>query len=195
MSLLEELSDAELVERVCQSDLSALGGLFDRHYAQVYRTALAVTQDSAVAEDIAQDCFLKLYRYADSIDTTLPLAPWLYRVTVNLSYTWISRQKKRRVSLETMVDYLMSPMWLSPDQVAERQEVQDQVRRAIQELNFNQQIVVVLHYMSGLSLEEIADILKCPVGTVKSRLYYARENLRHKLNSVNWVHEVAHGFV
>jgi RNA polymerase sigma-70 factor (ECF subfamily) len=69
------------------------------------------------------------------------------------------------------------------------------VRRAIQELNFNQQIVVVLHYMSGLSLEEIADILKCPVGTVKSRLYYARENLRHKLNSVNWVHEVAHGFV
>lgn len=195
MSLLEELSDAELVERVCRSDLSALGGLFDRYYAQVYRTALAVTQDSAVAEDIAQDCFLKLYRYAGSIDTTLPLAPWLYRVTVNLSYTWISRQKKRRVSLETMVDYLMSPMWLSPDQVAERQEVQDQVRRAIQELNFNQQIVVVLHYMSGLSLEEIADILKCPVGTVKSRLYYARENLRHKLNSVNWVHEVAHGFV
>ncbi len=195
MSLLEELSDAELVERVCRSDLSALGGLFDRYYAQVYRTALAVTQDSAVAEDIAQDCFLKLYRYAGSIDTTLPLAPWLYRVTVNLSYTWISRQKKRRVSLETMVDYLMSPMWLSPDQVAERQEVQDQVRRAIQELNFNQQIVVVLHYMSGLSLEEIADILGCPVGTVKSRLYYARENLRHKLNSVNWVHEVAHGFV
>ncbi|NWG15275.1 MAG: RNA polymerase sigma factor [Chloroflexi bacterium] len=191
---LTEPSDAELVTLVCQGDLSALGGLFDRYYTQIYRTALAIAQDSDVAEDIVQDCFLKLHRYAGSIDTSLPLAPWLYRVTVNLSYTWISRQKKRRVSLESMVDYLMSPMWLSPDQVAERQEVQNQVRRAIQELNFNQQIVVILHYMSGLSLEEIAEILECPVGTVKSRLYYARENLRHKLTSVNWVQEVAHGF-
>src|SRR5512133_222591 len=100
MSLTEpEASDAELIERVRQDNLSALGALFDRYYAQVYRTAVAITQDSAVAEDIAQDCFLKLHRYANRIDTSLPLAPWLYRVTVNLSYTWVSRQKKRRVSL------------------------------------------------------------------------------------------------
>ncbi|MBI5667100.1 MAG: RNA polymerase sigma factor [Chloroflexi bacterium] len=195
MSLTEpEPSDAALVERVRQNDLNALGGLFDRYYAQVYRTAAAITQDSAVAEDVAQDCFLKLHRYADRIDTSLPLAPWLYRVTVNLSYTWVSRQKKRRVSLEAVVDCLMSPAWHSPDHVAEHNELQDQVRQAIGELNFNQRVVVVLHYLSGLSLEEIAEILDCPVGTVKSRLYYARENLRHKLHTVSWAQEVAHGF-
>ncbi len=195
MSLTElEPSDALLVERVRQSDLSALGSLFDRYYAQVFRTAVAITQDTADAEDIAQDCFLKLYHYADRIDTNLPLPPWLYRVTVNLSYTWVSRQKKRRVSLESVVDCLMSPSWLSPDHLAENNELQDQVRQAIGELNFNQRVVVVLHYLSGLSLEEIAEALDCPVGTVKSRLYYARENLRHKLHTVNWAQEVAHGF-
>jgi RNA polymerase sigma-70 factor (ECF subfamily) len=195
MTLTEtDPSDAELIERVRASDLSALGGLFDRYYAQVYRAALAITQDNAVADDIAQDCFLKVHRYANRIDTSLPLAPWLYRVTVNLSYTWISRQKKRRVSLETVVDRLISPIWSSPDHIAEHSEVQSQVREAIRELNFNQRVVVVLHYMSGLSLEEIADVTNCPVGTVKSRLYYARENLRRRLDTVNWPHEVAHGF-
>jgi RNA polymerase sigma-70 factor (ECF subfamily) len=187
-------SDAQLIERVRANDLSALGGLFDRYYTQVYRAAVAITQDSAVAEDIAQDCFLKVHRYANRIDTNLPLAPWLYRVTVNLSYTWISRQKKRRVSLEAMVDRLISPTWLSPDHLAEHSEVQEKVRAAVRELNFNQRVVVVLHYLNGLNLDEIAEILDCPVGTIKSRLYYARENLRRRLDLSDWPQEVAHGY-
>jgi RNA polymerase sigma-70 factor (ECF subfamily) len=195
MTLREaETSDAQLIEAVRANNLDALGKLFDRYYTQIYRTALGITQDSAVAEDIAQDCFLKVHRYANRIDTNLPLAPWLYRVTVNLSYTWVSRQKKRRVSLESVVDYLISPAWHSPDHIAEQQEIQDQVRQAIKELNFNQRVVVVLHYLSGLSLEEISEILDCPPGTVKSRLYYARESLRRRLDQVNWPHEVAHGY-
>ncbi len=179
-----DLTDAALIERLCQDDLEALGGLFDRYYPQVYRTAYAITRDSDVADDIAQDCFLKLHQYARRIDTSLPLAPWLYRVTVNLSYTWISRRLKRRVSLETLVDRLMSPAWLAPDHVAEFSELQTQIREAVSQLNFNQRVVVILHYMCGLSLEEIGSILDCPDGTVKSRLYYARENLRRTLGGL-----------
>jgi RNA polymerase sigma-70 factor (ECF subfamily) len=174
--------------------LDALGALFDRYYAQVYRTAAAITRDNAVAEDIAQDCFLKLHQYAHRIDVSLPLAPWLYRVTVNLSYTWISRRQKRRISLEALVDHLMSPSWHAPDQLAENSEVQQHVRQAISELPFNQRVVIVLHYLSALSLEEIAEILDCPVGTVKSRLYYARENLRRRLDDSHRISEVAHGY-
>lgn len=189
-----EPSDAHLVERIRQNDLDALGVIFDRYYAQVYRSAYAITQDPAVAEDIAQDCFLRVHRYAHRIDTSLPLIPWLYRVTVNLSYTWVTRQKRRRVSLEAVIDRLISPSWLAPDQVAEHIETQEAVRQAIGELSFNQRVVVVLHYLSGLSLEEIATVLECPVGTVKSRLYYARENLRRRLNVVDWIGKVAHEF-
>jgi len=187
-------SDAALIARLCENDLSALGSLFDRYYPQIYRTAYAILRDSAVAEDIAQDCFLKLHQYARRIDTSLPLAPWLYRVTVNLSYSWISRRRNRRVSLEALVDQLMSPAISAPDHLAEKGEIERRVRAAVAELPFNQRVVVVLYYLSGRSLEEIADILTCPVGTVKSRLYYARETLRRRLGDWQQTFEVAHGY-
>ncbi|MDX2159945.1 MAG: RNA polymerase sigma factor [bacterium] len=182
---LDEQSDASYIERLRAGDISALGGLFDRYYAQVFRTAAAITRDEDVAKDLTQDCFLKLLHYAPRIDTALPLAPWLYRVTVNLSYTWISRRQKRRVSIETLVDRLVSPAYDAPDRVAEFSEVQRAIRLAISQLHFNQRVVIVLHYLCGLSLEEIGEILDCPVGTVKSRLYYARENLRPRLGEVH----------
>ncbi len=189
-----ENSDAALIDRLRNNQLDALGELFDRYYAQIFRTALAITHDNQVAEDITQDCFLRLHRYAYRIDTSLPLAPWLYRVTVNLSYTWISRHKKRNVSLEAVVDYLMSPARYAPDKMAESAGLQQEVREAIRALSFNQRVVVVLHYLNGLSLEDIAETLDCPVGTIKSRLYYARENLRYKLGNVYGEPQIAHGF-
>jgi RNA polymerase sigma-70 factor (ECF subfamily) len=187
-------SDAALIARLCEHDLSALGLLFDRYYPQIYRTACAILRDSAAAEDIAQDCFLKLHQHARRIDTSLPLAPWLYRVTVNLSYSWISRRRNRRVSLEALVDRLMSPAVSAPDHLAEKSETERRVRAAVAELPFNQRVVVVLYYLSGRSLEEIADILSCPVGTVKSRLHYARETLRRRLGDWQQTFEVAHGY-
>lgn len=194
MTSVEECGDAALIERLRGNDLDALGLLFDRYYPQVYRTAVGITHDSAVAEDIAQDCFLRLHHYANRVDTSLPLAPWLYRVTVNLAYTWITRRQKRRVSLEALVDHLTAPPASAPDQLAEHNELHAEVRRAVEELPFNQRAVVVLHYLSGLSLEEIAVVVECPLGTVKSRLYYARETLRRKLGGVSVESEVAHGY-
>ncbi len=194
VAVLPDASDARLIERLRANDLDALGVLFDRYYAQVYRTAAAITRDHAAADDIAQDCFLRLHRYAKRIDTDLPLAPWLYRVTVNLSYTWAARHYRRRVSLESVVDFLMSPARSAPDALAERAHIREEVRQAIQALSFNQRVVVVLYYLNGLSLEEIAETLECPVGTVKSRLYYARENLRHRLGGIGEEPQIAHGY-
>jgi RNA polymerase sigma-70 factor (ECF subfamily) len=192
-------TDAQLIERLRQNDFDALGKLFDRYYVQVYRTALAITRDEAFADDIAQDCFLKLHQYAQRIDTSLPLAPWLYRVTVNLSYSWITRRQKRRVSIETVVDQLMSPTWYAPEHLAEQDEVQRHVRAAVEELPRNQRDVVLLYYLGGHSIEEIAHILDCPLGTVKSRLHYARETLRARLSQlaqdiISSMYEVSHGY-
>jgi RNA polymerase sigma-70 factor (ECF subfamily) len=188
-----EPGDAELVKRLQAGDLDALGVLFDRYYAQIFRTAVAITHDEDAAEDIVQDCFLRLHRYANRIDTDLTLPPWLYRVTVNLAYTWLSRHHKRRVSLESVIDYLMSPARSTPDYAFEIAGLQTEVHAAIAELRFNQRVVVVLHYLNGLSVDDIASILDCPVGTVKSRLYYARENLRHQLVRTMGEPQLAHG--
>jgi RNA polymerase sigma-70 factor (ECF subfamily) len=190
------LSDSELIDRLRQDDLDALGVLFERYRDRVFRTALVIVRDPAVAEDILQDCFLKVYANAQRIDTERPLAPWLYRVTVNLSYTWLSRGKNRRTSLEAVVDMLISPMKQAPDRLTEQTELRQNVRKAINDLSIDQRVVVVLYYLNALSLQDIAEILDLPIGTVKSRLFYARENLRGKLGTnMQWLPEVAHGYV
>ncbi len=188
-------SDGDLIRRLQQADLDALGVLFERYRLQVYRTALAIVRDPVVAEDILQDCFLKVHNNAARLDTERPLAPWLYRVTVNLAYTWLSRGKNRRASLDNVVDRIAGPMKQAPDQLTEQVELRQNVRKAIEELHIDQRVVVVLYYLNGLSLQDIAQILDLPVGTVKSRLYYARENLRGKLGqNLMWLPEVAHGY-
>jgi RNA polymerase sigma-70 factor (ECF subfamily) len=189
------LSDSELIDRLRQDDLDALGVLFERYRDRVFRTALVIVRDPAVAEDILQDCFLKVYANAQRIDTERPLAPWLYRVTVNLSYTWLSRGKNRRTSLEAVVDMLISPMKQAPDRLTEQTELRQNVRKAINDLSIDQRVVVVLYYLNALNLQDIAEILDLPIGTVKSRLFYARENLRGKLGTnMQWLPEVAHGY-
>lgn len=187
-------TDSDLIERLRHEDLSALEFLFERYQPQVHRTAYAITHDSAAADDILQDVMLKVYRHAHRIDTTLPLAPWLYRVTVNLAYTWTTRSRNRWVSIENMVDHLVSPIRGAPDKLAEQRESQTRIRNAIDALHVNQRVVVMLHYLEDMDLQEIAEVLELPVGTVKSRLYYARENLRRQLGSMDWETGMAHGY-
>ena len=173
--------DGQLVVQLQAGDLESLGVLYERHKTRVYRTALAITHDPSAAEDILQDCFLRAYKYAHRIDSSLPLEPWLYRVTVNLAYSWETGRKRWQTPLEGAIDRLVSSKRQSPEWQVEVSEVHRRVAEAIVSLNLNQRIVVVLYYLNSLSLKEIADILDCPVGTVKSRLHYGRENLGRKL--------------
>jgi len=174
--------DTPLIQKLQAGDLEALGALYDQYRLTVYRTALAVTRDPEAAEDILQDAFLRLQAHADQVNSELPLAPWLYRVTVNLSYTWLTRRNRWRVPLGDFIDQLIGPAKHNPEPVAERRDEQRLMQRAIDALAFSQRVVIVLYYLNNLSLQEIADILGCPVGTVKSRLHYGRENLRELLN-------------
>jgi RNA polymerase sigma-70 factor (ECF subfamily) len=175
--------DSELIQRVCDGDLSALGTLYDRYRLLVFHTALAITHDRQSAEDILQECFLKLNTYAKRIDLTLPLEPWLYRVTVNLAYTWVSRRSRWLTSIETMIDRLVAPARTSSEYHAELSELQTLIQQAIDSLPPNQRMTVILYYLNDLSLKEISYILDCPVGTVKSRLHYGREHLKQCLHA------------
>jgi RNA polymerase sigma-70 factor (ECF subfamily) len=194
--------DSDLIMRLRSNDLSALEVLFDRYQRQVHRTALLITRDAAVADDILQEVMLKLYQHAHRIDTALLLAPWLYRVTVNLAYSWATRTQRRWISIEGLVDQLVSPIRHAPDKQAEQHETELQIRNAIESLPLNQRTVVVLHYLNELDLAEIAEILELPLGTVKSRLYYARETLRRllgdtfriEMQAMGWESGEAHGY-
>ena len=175
------LTDRELIQRLCDGDLEALGTLYDRYRLLVFHTALAVTHDRQAAEDILQECFLKLNTYAKRIDVGLPLEPWLYRVTVNQAYTWVSRRSRWLTSLESMLDRLVAPMRTNTEYHAEMSELQAMIQQAIDALPPSQRMTVILYYVNDLSLKEISYILDCPIGTVKSRLHYGREQLKRQL--------------
>jgi RNA polymerase sigma-70 factor (ECF subfamily) len=166
-------SDAELIERLRDQQVEAPGLLFDRYYVQIYRTALTITHDDATSLMISPRTASCADQHASRIDTSLPLMPWLYRVAVNLSYTWITRRQKRRISLEALVDQLISPPSWGPEQQAEQGET---IRRACSRRSpscpsTSRPSFCAPHDLSDLPLEAIAEFLQAPLGTVKSRLY------------------------
>ncbi|MCK5313541.1 MAG: RNA polymerase sigma factor [Anaerolineales bacterium] len=177
----EKISDRELVLQLQSGSLEALGTLYDRHRRLVYRTALAITSDTDSTADLLQDVFLRLHRFAKNIDPSRPLEPWLYRMTINLTYDWIKRRNRLPRPLEGVADWLISTGKNPPYEAVERNDEWHQVQKAIAALPLTQRIVVTLYYLNDLNLKEIADILDVPVGTVKSRLYYGRIALKRNL--------------
>jgi RNA polymerase sigma-70 factor, ECF subfamily len=178
---MEAVSDSELVISLQAGSLEALGVLYDRHRRLVFRTALAITGDADAAADLLHDVFLRLFRFAAHIDSHRPLEPWLYRMTTNLSYTWVKRRQRWLRPLEDVADWLASTRKDTPSYQAELDDSWRQVQQAISSLPLSHRGVVVLYYVDDLSLQEISEILDIPVGTVKSRLHYGRQALKQSL--------------
>jgi RNA polymerase sigma-70 factor (ECF subfamily) len=178
---LEPIPDADLIVRLQAGSLEALGVLYDRHRNLVYRTALAITGDAEAAGDLLQDVFLRLHRFADHVDVQRPLEPWLYRMTTNLSYTWVKRRRRWFYSLDDVAEWISGARRDSPASQAETDETWRSVQQAVLSLPLSHRGVVVLYYVNDLSLQEISEILDIPVGTVKSRLHYGRQALKKHL--------------
>jgi RNA polymerase sigma-70 factor (ECF subfamily) len=175
--------DTLLVRRIQIGDMAAFETLFHKYQNAIYRTALAITRDPGAAEEVLQDCFYKTYLNIMKITGEGSLSPWLHRVAVNLSCNAL---KKRRVWLEpieSIAEYFFTDPHHSPENVAERAELQGTMREVINTLSLKHRIVVILHYLQDFSLPEIAYILDLPVGTIKSRLHHARNELREKLQT------------
>lgn len=178
---MEAISDSELALRLQAGSLEALGVLYDRHRGLVFRTALAITGDAEAAADLLHDVFLRLHRFAAHIDSHRPLEPWLYRMTTNLSYTWVKRRQRWFRPLEDVADWLAGTRKDTPAYQAEMDDSWRQVQQAVSSLPLSHRGVVVLYYVNDLSLQEISEILDIPVGTVKSRLHYGRQALKLSL--------------
>ncbi len=174
--------DSDLVRKLQTGNLEALGALYDRHQGLVFRTALAITGDSDAAADLLQEVFLRLHRFASHIDVSRPLEPWLYRMTTNLSYTWVKRHNRLLQPLEDVADWITGNRKDSPAVRSELDESWRQVQQAISSLPLSHRGVVVLYYVNELSVQEIAKILSIPAGTVKSRLHYGRQALKKSLD-------------
>jgi len=163
-------------------DLDAFEAFFARHRGLIERTAYALVGDRQAAEEVLQDTFLRAYRHRASLRTDVSPVPWLYRVALNLCY---SRLARRRLAEEPIGDTTAELRDHTPEpaDLIEREELRRSVRRGVAALPEKHQLVIVLYYLHGLSLQETASTLGIRLGTTKSRIHYALHALREHLGS------------
>jgi RNA polymerase sigma-70 factor (ECF subfamily) len=174
-------TDHDLVYAARDGDTIAFDALFYRYRDGIFRLGLAITRDPSAAEEIVVDTFARAHRALARLEPDASLRPWLYRVAVNLSYNRRPRKGLVLSSLDDAIDVALANEDGSPSHVAEQAELRRFVLAAVDQLGPKHRLVVMLHYLNGLNLTEIAEVVDCPVGTVKSRLHYALRRLRTHL--------------
>jgi RNA polymerase sigma-70 factor (ECF subfamily) len=174
-------TEKQLIEGCRRGDPEAFRALFEKYKDLVYSVALRYSGDPAVAQDIAQDTFLKLFSALGSFRGDSNFEAWLYRMVVNSCFD--QKRKTRRLTplLDGILDALRTPDVSVLDEVL-RSEMSTYVRSVVDGLPANQKMVVVLRYTQGLSYEEIAGILGCSTGTIASRLNRAHKLLERRLS-------------
>lgn len=189
----EEADDRPLVERARKRDNEAFEELVRRHQARIYGLCYHLTSNHEDANDLAQDSFIKAWNALPGFRGDASFVTWLYRIATNNCLTHL---KQRRNSLPhlslndldsnaendpTMVG-LVSPN--TPRREAQISELQKRLNEALLKLSEEHRMVVTLHDVQGLSHVEIAEILGCNPGTVRSRLFYARQQLQAWLSDL-----------
>lgn len=173
--------DSALILKARAGDMAAFEAIYNKYRMQVYRTAMGLVRNADVADEIVQDCFVRVHGNLHKLDGERGLAPWLHRVTVNLCYSYLTRNRAKADYLDETVEEMSANPVFGPEGHALRAELRAALQEGIESLEFAHKCVVVLYYLQGFTVEEIAYTLQCPVGTVKSRLFYAREALRARL--------------
>jgi RNA polymerase sigma-70 factor (ECF subfamily) len=166
--------DAALVLAARRGSADALGALFDRYWRTVWRAAYAVTGQRELANDAAQDAFLRAAGALDRFDVSRPLQPWLVRIAVNRALDLV-RAQRRLVS----IDEAGEPA------AFEEPALDDELLSSLARLDPERRAVVALHYWFDFTTPEIAEVLGIPVGTVASRLSRALHDLRAHLEARN----------
>lgn len=175
-----------------QDDRAVFEALVDAHYRRIYNRILRIVRSEEEAADLTQEAFVRAYRAFSHLRAEGASSAWLRRIATNLALDHLRRRKTAvpTVPLDPLTaegdfthipeiaDTSMDPLRLSLTN--ERARV---IRAAVQELSDDYRIVIVLHHMEDMGVEEIAEILHAPVGTVKSRLSRARKALQRRLAS------------
>ncbi len=176
-----------LVKQSQQGNTRAFEQLITMYQDRVYAMSYQLTGNRADAEDLAQNVFIKAYRSLPTFRNEADFGTWLYRITVNLSINE-KRKKKPDVYLDNPVqtqDGEMPRMVVSdtesPEEAYEKKEFRDMIREALGELSTEHRAVLVLREMQGYSYDEIAVMLDCSLGTIKSRINRARLTLKKEI--------------
>jgi len=187
-------SDEELMEACKTGDSFAFEMLYQRYQKPIYNFIRHLIKDASLAEDYTQETFLRVYSNRKKYRRQASFVPWIYRIARNLCYNELKRQERYATvswhqPVSTESGDILEMLDIIPDKtplVDERliaSEYHQRVEQAIDILPEIHRQILILRYYQDLSYEEIAKVMNCKIGTVKSRLFYAQKMLKAKLKN------------
>ncbi|MCX7887547.1 MAG: sigma-70 family RNA polymerase sigma factor [Verrucomicrobiae bacterium] len=190
--VLSALSDRELVERCQRGQLEAYGELVNRYRNRVFALALSMVRNEEDATDLCQETFVKGWQAIRGFRKNASFYTWLYRIATNLCIDY-ARRRERRATVEfeetvdpdTDVDVEVPPSNQPlPTEEVRRRELRELIEAAIEKLSPEHRLVIQLREFEGLDYASLARVVGCSIGTVMSRLHYARKHLQKLLKKV-----------
>jgi RNA polymerase sigma-70 factor, ECF subfamily len=177
---MEAVNERELVERCRSGDERAFQDLVDRYKNLVFALIARTVQDRSRAEDLAQDVFLRIHRGLPYFRGEARLSTWIYRIVANVCLQTSAHAPPvslddRRASHQARAS--------APDRQFGDLELKDRLEKAIARLPPNARLLVAAHYLEGVRYEDLAEALQLPLGTVKTQLYRAKQQLRRMLET------------
>jgi RNA polymerase sigma-70 factor (ECF subfamily) len=168
----------ELIARIADGDRDALASFFRQYADRVYRYALTLVRDRALAEEVVQETMLAVWKGAGTFRGGGKLSTWVLGIARHKGLDKL-RQERQSAKLETKHDE--PDTVIEPEREAARELLQDRVRAALEKLPAEHRETIILAFYHGLSYREIAELMECPEGTVKSRIFYAKEQMKRIL--------------
>jgi len=181
--------DQELVLRVQQGDKSAFDLLVIKYQHRIVHLVNRYVKDPYEAQDVAQDTFIKAYRALGDFRGDSAFYTWLYRIAINTAKNYLLSRSRRHydheIDVQDAEQVEAAPQLRNietPEDVLMNEQVVQVIRSAIEKLPEEMRVAITLREFEGMSYEEIAEAMDCPIGTVRSRIFRAREAIDEKLN-------------
>lgn len=184
MEIVPTFDELAAINAAIAGDQAAFGSLVRAYQRRVYAAAYSLVRNREDALEIAQESFVKAFRAMDRFDPTMPFYPWLYRIVRNTSLNRIKKRKRRgEQSLDSMMEkgFDVRNNGRSSREHVELGDLKSEIRAALDQLTADHQEIIRLRHFLELSYDEIAQCLDIPQGTVMSRLYAARKQLKKVL--------------
>lgn len=171
------MEDADLVQLCKDGDMGAFEQLFYKHQKQIYNISYRMMNNQEDALDLTQEIFLRAYQKIGKYNSNSTFSTWLYRLAVNLCIDEL-RKHKRSAGMKPLEEAALQIDTNTPEENTILNDRERQIWEALNSLKEKERMILILRDMEGLSYNEIAEILKCSLGRVKSRIHEARQKLK-----------------
>lgn len=189
--MADQEADIVLVERVQQGDQAAFNLLVEKYQYRLAKLVSRYIHDQAEVEDVCQEAFIKAYRAIGGFRGESAFYTWLYRIAVNTAKNYLISQGRRPPKTDIDADdavHIEAGAAMretgTPEANALTRELADAVTRAVEQLPEDLRVAITLRELEGLSYDEIAQVMNCPIGTVRSRIFRARDAIDNEMKSL-----------